>query len=403
MEFGIYIHYPYCRRVCPFCDFVVRKKGKGAAAQRADSDYVAALLQELQMQAPKFQNQQLVSIYLGGGTPSLLAPMLTQKLLTAIRQQFDSKQVSEITLEVDPTTATIEQLRQWRDLGVNRLSLGIQSLDDRLLQTLGREYAVAQAIELIETAIAAQIPHLSADVLYGVPGQSRADLETTLARLVGYETIQHLSLYNLTVEAGGRFIKKISRESLSMPDEESQVEHLMAAMEFLAPKQFVHYENTAWARRGFQAVHNSGYWLQRSYLGIGVGAHSYLRTPTASSDGVAASWPWLDTCQRWGNGRSLPVYLHRLNEGVLPSVEFEELTPSERLIEFFMLRLRLRQGIARQALESFLLAAPSRYGELIERYLESGHMQWQENSLSLSTAGMLLSNEIFSEFFLTHG
>lgn len=385
MEFGLYVHYPYCRRVCPFCDFAVRKKAVGATARENDRVYLAALQKELQLTAPRFRNFKLKTIYLGGGTPSLFPLEYTQALLKTIRDTFDASRVEETTIEVDPTTADAEKIAGLLAAGITRFSLGIQALDDHLLELLERGYRADQALELIELCDRGGVPRLSADLMFGIPDQTLEIWQRDLRRLTAFPRIQHLSLYNLTVEPDGRFIRAMQRRDKTMPHEDLELEMQLHAVEALPQLGFEQYEVTAFARPGCEAVHNSGYWVGRPYLGIGLSAHSYL-------------FP-----ERWNNTVSLKTYCDRLAQGELPVAESERLTPEQQAFEFLMLRLRMRRGIKQHELEPFLGTAPADYAGLIERFVGSGHLEWRGDELRLSTAGMLISNEIFREFCLTPG
>src|SRR6185436_17956729 len=172
MRFGLYIHYPYCRRVCPFCDFVVRKKASGVQGSFDDRRYVHALIAELQLRAAEVTSGKLHTIYFGGGTPSLMPILELSRLLKTIQQTFDCRAIAEITLEVDPTTADLEKISAIRDFGVQRFSLGVQSFDDQLLDLLGREYQGEDAHSLIKMCAAAGISKLSADLIFGIPDQT---------------------------------------------------------------------------------------------------------------------------------------------------------------------------------------------------------------------------------------
>ncbi len=387
MGFGLYIHYPYCRRICPFCDFVVRRKSRGSAGQYDDATYLKALSQEMRMNADLFSDYKLQTIYFGGGTPSLMSVAMVEVLLQQADKFFSIASDAEITLEVDPTTADVKKISDLKKLGINRFSLGIQSFHDRLLRLLGRGHTGEDACRLIHICERGGADHLSADLMFGIPDQTEELWQQDLEQVAAFPSIRHISLYNLTVAPDGRFIQRLQRLRKSLPAEERQLRMPLLADTCLKPFGFEQYEITAWAKPGFMARHNCGYWLGHPYLGLGVGAHSYL-----PRDGCK---------QRWQNEPRLNAYLQRLQNRRLPTAVSEELTVQQQMLEFVMLRFRLRQGVAREELRHFLSQGPQQYSQLIDRFVAAGWMQWRDERLCLSNRGIAVSNEIFSEFCLT--
>jgi len=369
---GIYIHCLFCRRRCPYCDFNV-------AIYRPDR--LAAFLEALQAEISLYARQPwaravvVPSIFLGGGTPSLLKPDEVAELLGAIRRGFGVLSSAEVTLEANPEGLTEERLRGFRSAGVTRLSLGVQSLDDELLQRLGREHSAVEARQAYRWARRAGFDNLSVDLLYALPNQTLARWETTLDEVLDWRP-EHLSAYALTIEAGTSFGH---RPPLNIPDEEEQVAQYHSLLERADAAGYEPYEISNLARPGFRSVHNQLYWHGEEYLGLGPGAHSYL-------GGV-----------RFANLRSQITYRKEVLAGRVP-VEWQEcLSPRERLAERIVFGLRLREGIPRSWLETRFAAMPFRLEALMERYQALGLLAEDGDRVHLTEAGRLLSDTLFAE------
>jgi putative oxygen-independent coproporphyrinogen III oxidase len=336
---GLYIHIPFCKSKCPYCDFY----------SVTDETLIAAYLAALDTEARLYREQFPVfdSLFLGGGTPSWLGDAALAGLMKNLRRQFAFAPDSEITLEANPDDITTEKLRLFRDLGINRLSLGVQSFDEGELRFLGRRHTAAQTKTAIDLIRAAGFTNLGLDLMYGLPGQTTATWLKTLETALSLAP-EHLSCYQLTLMAGETpaphetpalwtpMARRAARGEISLPDEETQREFFLLTANFLTARGYRHYEISNFARQGTQAGslchylcrHNLKYWTRTPYLGLGPGAHSF------------------DGRRRWWNVSSVGDYCSSLNAGQSPVAEAETLTPEQIRLETLALGFRTREGVS---------------------------------------------------------
>lgn len=322
--FGIYVHWPFCRSKCPYCDF------NSHVRERVDHGrWRAALLRELEHYAADTAGRKVTSIFFGGGTPSLMEPETVAALIARVRDLFTVAVDVEITLEANPTSAEIEKFRAFRAAGVNRISLGVQSLVADDLKFLGRQHDAAQALEAVRMA-AATFERFSFDLIYARPGQSldqwRAELDRALEFAAG-----HISLYQLTIEPGTQFEQAVARGDFRVLDEEHAAELYEATVARLAEAGLGDYEISNFAKPGRESRHNLTYWRYGDYIGVGPGAHGRL---TIGADKFAtrqhrAPEAWLDLVERDGHATR----------------QRDPVSHAERLSELLMMGLRLKEGV----------------------------------------------------------
>jgi len=320
---ALYIHVPWCVKKCPYCDF----NSHEARAENDEAAYVAALIADLESALPSVWGRKVSSIFIGGGTPSLLSGDALHALLTAVRMRLPLLPEAEITLEANPGTAEAGKFAAFREAGVNRLSLGIQSFNDRHLQALGRIHDSAEAKAAIELA-KAHFERFNLDLMYGLPEQSlaeaRADLETALSFAP-----PHLSCYQLTLEPNTLFAARPPE----LPEGDTCADMQDAIEARLAEAGYVHYETSAFAKPGYQCRHNLNYWTFGDYLGIGAGAHGKLTLPDQGGFSVQRQMRWKQPKQ----------YLEQVAAG-RPLQEQHGVTADDLPFEFLMNALRLNQG-----------------------------------------------------------
>jgi oxygen-independent coproporphyrinogen III oxidase len=383
---GVYLHVPFCERVCPYCDFaVVAARPLGADAE---DRYVAALLCELDARAAPFAGRTLASVYLGGGTPALLRPASVARLVGALRARFAAAGAPEVTLEANPSTLECARLPAFREAGVNRLSLGIQSFDDGVLKRLGRAHRAEAGRRALRAARAAGFANLSLDLLVAAPGQSLAQLERDLDEAIAARP-EHVSTYALTLEPGTPFARAAARGRLALPDEELAAAMLETLRARLEAAGLLLYELSSFARPGFEAVHNARYWERRAVLGLGVGAWSTdPRTPRAPFG------------TRRANVRELARYLSAVEAGASPEASAEELAPAVARGEAAFLALRTRRGLAAAPFAREFGAAPrALFGEAIDELCAAGLLEESAaGDLALTQAGRLLADTVFERF-----
>jgi oxygen-independent coproporphyrinogen-3 oxidase len=394
---ALFVFIPFCRIKCTYCDFNVY-----AHLARLMEPYAEAVVEEIRNSKFVIRNlsPRAHSIYFGGGTPSLLAPAHTETMLAAIRRAFSVNPDAEITLEANPATADEEKIRTWRALGVNRLSIGVQSFDDVALKRLNRGHTAVDALEMYEQARRAGFANVNLDLIYGLPLQTLDDWRAALQRALELQP-EHLSLYALRVEEHTGLEHQIKRGVYPMPDDELAAEMYEMAEEMLAEAGYAQYEISNWCLDvgrwkldvgrttsdptfNFQPLaskHNLTYWLNEPYLGFGAGAHSYF--------GGA----------RFSNVLSPAEYIQRVERGVSVVAEREEISRDLEMAETMFLGLRLAQGIARERFRArFGIEMQERYGREMKELEELGLVEEVGGFLRLTRRGRLVSNQVFWRF-----
>ncbi len=387
---GVYVHVPYCERVCPYCDFAVVAARRLAPGR--EERFVAALVRELAARAPAFAGRELASVYFGGGTPSLLQPASVGRVLEAVNAAFGPAPAApaEVTLEVNPSTVERARLPGFRSAGATRVSVGIQSFDDAVLRRLGRAHRASEGRATLAACRDAGFENLSLDLLFAAPGQDLAALERDLAEAVSFGP-EHVSAYELTWEPETPFGRALARGRLAPAPEERVVAMLEAVEAGLSRAALGRYEISSYARAGFESVHNQRYWQRRPVLALGPGA--------VSLDPASADAPF---GVRRASVRSEGQYLERIESG-LPA----EAAPPEVLEartargEAAFLALRTRRGLDAEAFAGEFGGAPRLFfSEAIERLVAGGLLvEERGGDLRLTARGRLLSDSVSAEFF----
>jgi len=376
----IYLHIPFCLRKCPYCAFASQ------VGREDDADTYAGLLLK-EMLLARRENvplQPLDSVYFGGGTPSLLSPRQIAKLLEQAAGLFGISGQAEITLEANPGTVDYRKLAGFRSAGINRLSLGVQSFDDRMLVNLGRIHTAHQARAAFRDARRAGFDNIGIDLIHALPGQTpelwRHDLEQALALAP-----EHLSVYGLTLEEGTPFADRYDGNSPQLPDDDLAADMFEMADNLLTEGGYEHYEIANYARPGCRSRHNSGYWRRDGYLGLGAAAHSFLL------DGKYGC--------RFNNTPDPDEYSSAIARGELPRRDHSRLSFEDALSEFMFLGLRLSDGVSLSDFrQTFGVEIGEVFGKELEELLAQQLLQSNGNSLALTRRGMLLSNRVFSRF-----
>jgi putative oxygen-independent coproporphyrinogen III oxidase len=384
MSAGVYISIPYCRQKCTYCNF--------ASAARPLSElprYLAALELEISQQAgPPFRgnvaaNIQADSIYMGGGTPGLLTGAQMSSLLGTIRRAFAVSPAAEVTIEASPENVTSETAAGWASCGVNRVSLGVQSMATAELRAVGRMHDANTVVRAVENLRDAAIDNISVDLIAGLPHQTESSWEQSLSAVLDLQP-PHASVYMLEVDdesrLGGELLRGGAHYSAgAVPDQDEIVEFYTRAIERLGEAGLRQYEISNFARPGRESRHNEKYWLQIPYYGFGADAHSF------------------DGERRWANVDSLPEYLSRMAAGRSPVLEVLALEPLEKLEERLFLGLRRRQGVSCQAISSqFGKAAWATLADKMKEFYEAGWLELDGDRLRLTDRGVLFSNEVFA-------
>ena len=367
---ALYIHWPFCLAKCPYCDFNSHVRERIPQAR-----FAQALRAELAWEAARLGRRPLASIFFGGGTPSLMDPATVASLIADATTLFDPLPDLEITLEANPTSVERGKLAAFRAAGVNRASLGIQSLDEGALRLLGREHSGPQAIEALEAA-RATFPRVSFDLIYARPGQSVAAWQAELHQALAL-CADHLSLYQLTIEPGTGFEALHRRGELVLPDDELAAELYIATAEACARHGLLPYEVSNLARHGAESRHNLAYWRYADYAGIGPGAHGRI---TLGNELVAtrrhrAPEPWADRVERQGHG----------------STTEERIGPQDRAREMLLMGLRLTEGIdvGRFAARTGMALDAALDQDVLDQALEAGYLTHAAGRLAATSEGRL--------------
>lgn len=383
MQWGVYIHIPFCRQKCFYCDFP-----SFAGRERYREDYVEALCQEILVQGSSFCRQwgKPATIYMGGGTPTALLPGQMKKLLLRIAKIFSTEHniqpAQEFTVECNPGTVDLPYLQMLHELGVNRLSFGVQSFNDVLLKRIGRIHTSAQAKEAIEWAKWAGFHNFNLDLMYGLPGQTLADLKESVAEALALAP-KHISIYGLQLEEGTVFARQQEMGKLQLPDDDTTEAMYDYMTDVLPAHGYVRYEISNFAQPGFESHHNLSYWQDVPYLGLGSAAHSYLNG------------------QRYEATTDIQQYIEGIHQGK-PAVTYEE-EKSTRIAmeEFAFLALRTAIGIDKTKFQQkFGCSLHSVYDEAIKRMVQKGLLAENATHVHLTKLGMKYGNWVFEEFLL---
>ena len=369
---GLYIHIPFCEKICNYCNF-----NRGLLESDLRRRYLSALNQEIERQR---QARKVDSVFFGGGTPSVLTPGEIDELLSRCRLAFDLDPAAEITLEMNPETASFERLEGYLSVGVNRLSLGVQSFRDSELKSLGRAHTAARAVEAFVISREAGFHNISVDLMGWLPGQTLSHWHESVKTLIGLEP-DHASLYLLELYPNAPLRDEMAREGLMLAPDEIAAEMYHGSFDWLEVAGYQQYEISNVAKNGCKSRHNLKYWSDGSWLGLGCGSHSAI-----------------DDC-RWRNVSDVGAYIERVNGGVSPVEDERLLSVEERVSETLFLGLRLFEGVDLSKLKRrYSVDVWDRWGSDLELCVEAGLLHRRSERLRLTRKGMLLSNEVMRVF-----
>lgn len=387
MSLGIYIHIPFCVKKCPYCDFT------SLTPETLPEDrYIKALIREMEVRKAEVEEEVNVeTVYSGGGTPSLLSPDSVKNLLIAISKEFTLKE-PEITIEANPGTVDLDKLKGYRDAGVNRLSIGIQSLNDRLLSVLGRIHNRKEALNAYESARSAGFENIGIDLIHSVPGESLSDWEGDLKEAISLRP-EHISAYNLTVEEETHFFHQQEKGFLGLPREEEQVAMFLETERILGDAGYEHYEVSNYALPGFRSRHNQIYWKGGEYLGLGVSAHSYISGRWSVVRGQA------NCGRRAANTSNLEEYFRLIKEKGNAITEEEILPRKKAMGEAVFLGLRMMEGIDLSYFKDrFGIGIDAAYPDAVKDLMGDGLLESGGGHLRLTKKGILFLNDVSVRF-----
>lgn len=370
---GLYFHIPFCPYRCHYCDFL-----SFAKHEEEIPAYVKALVSDLKFFSESCRDYEIRTIFLGGGTPSLLSAEQIEAILSAVQTFFHTSCALEITVESNPGTITFEKLSSYLSLGVNRLSFGVQALQNHHLKRMGRIHTAEEAEQGFNLARKAGFQNINTDLIFGLPNQTLEEWENTLGQVLQWAP-EHISMYGLQIEEGTPFSTDHKQGILTLPGEEIEASMYEKGIEFLREQGYDQYEISNFAKPGFECRHNLIYWMNEEYLGIGLGAVSYLNK------------------KRFWMTRNLLKYL----KGEERAIGEEVLPVEKEMGETMMLGLRLLQGVSNLSFfNRFGKKIQDVYKKQISKYSPSGLLEWKNENLCLSLSGMMIANEIIQDFII---
>ena len=397
-ELELYVHIPFCVKKCAYCDFL-----SGPAGEAERSAYTEALLREIKGRREAYRDYRVSTVFLGGGTPSVLTGEETARIFHALGESFDISRDAEITMEVNPGTVTGEKAAAWRQCGINRLSIGLQSADDRELKMLGRIHTFREFLDTWEIVRRAGFSNVNVDLISAIPGQTEESWERTL-RTAAELGPEHLSAYSLIIEEGTPFYEKYgSRDNdghtagaLPLPDEDTERQIYQMTGEILKTYGYHRYEISNYAKQGYECRHNLGYWDRKQYLGLGLGASSLVEEQRFHNTADMRKYMEIFGVRNC----SQPVHTGAGQPGPAAE-EMETLSAEDQMEEFVFLGLRKTKGIScREFQENFGKSIEDVYGDQISRFVGLGLMKKEGDRLWLTERGTDVSNSIFVEFVL---
>lgn len=394
----IYVHVPFCVRKCAYCDFL-----SFPGNQRMQREYTEKLVEEMKYQSARAKEYQVVSVFIGGGTPSILNIEDMAAILHALKDGFEILPDAEITMEANPGTVTPEALSCYREAGVNRISMGLQSADDKELRYLGRIHTYDEFLKSYQRVRMAGFDNVNVDLISAIPGQTLESWKNTLKKVTMLKP-EHISAYSLIVEEGtpyyDRYGEHVEMENHSLtpeerhrlmslpdlPDEDTEREMYYLTQEFLKEQGYERYEISNYSKKGYECRHNIGYWTGMEYLGLGLGASSYMNGCRFHNTSI-----YNEYC-------SARLDREEVFEGVLRQ-EFERLTIEERMEEYMFLGLRLTKGVSAHGfVSSFGQNIRNVYGPVLHQMEKDGLMEFKDGFYRLTSRGIDISNYVMSRF-----
>ena len=373
-ELEIYIHIPFCVRKCRYCDFL-----SGPADEETKAQYMKALCREMKGKSNRYREYEVTSIFFGGGTPTAVDAKELCRVLDLIKNELNVKTEAEITIEMNPGMVTSDALKLYKNAGINRVSLGLQSTHNKELQRLGRIHTYEQFLETYKQIRTVGFENVNVDLMSGLPGQDLESYKESLEKVLNLTPPpEHISAYSLIVEEGTPFYEEYEQGCLKLPEEEIEREMYHLTKSYLMKNGYERYEISNYAKPGWECKHNIGYWQRKNYVGFGIGAASLIEN------------------QRFSNCEDLQEYL---KNPCGCEVNHQPLSLEEQMEEYMFLGLRMCQGISIEGFfQNFDRTLEQVYGQVIEKHIKNGLLEQNDGWIWLSEAGMDLSNYVMADF-----
>jgi oxygen-independent coproporphyrinogen III oxidase len=375
MNLGLYIHIPYCLHKCGYCDFNSHPENQEESVR-----YVEALLSELKFYSTTVKKYSVLTVFMGGGTPTILPHLQLKRILQTVRQNFNLTLDCEITIEANPATIKLETLQEIRSAGYNRISIGVQSFDEKELQLLERVHNEEEIHSTVHRARAANFKNLSMDLMFALPDQTIGKWQSHLKQAIAKKP-DHLSTYNLTIEPATAFFKLNEKGKLCLPQEDIQLEMYKITIQELEDAGYTQYEISNFSKPSMESKHNINYWNNGEYLGVGAGASSYLNG------------------ERFKNENLPSIYIRNIETKSNAIDTRERLEPLQAMGETLMLGLRLLKGISIDVFENrFQVSFQKVYGKAVESLLNQELITFNQNRIALSRKGLFLADSVILKF-----
>ncbi|MGB4439576.1 MAG: radical SAM family heme chaperone HemW [Sedimentibacter sp.] len=375
-KLGIYVHIPFCKRKCNYCDFYSIKWN-----DESENKYIDAVINEIKNYKDTLDEKYCVdTIYFGGGTPTIINPDNLRRIIGKLRSIFEIDENAEISMEANPNTLTSDNLKAYKEIGINRLSIGIQSLNDDILYKIGRIHNGREALEAIDRAKQFGFENINADAMFNIPGQTITDIETTLSKIIE-KNVKHISFYSLKLEKGTPMYDMEKNSKIIMPEEDEEREMYYAGRNVMEDKNLFQYEISNFALKGYECKHNLKYWNQEEYIGIGPSAHSFLNSI------------------RYSNPSDLNLYCQNSEENVFERKIQEVMNRKDLIFEYIMLRLRLTEGLNMVEFKNkFSIDFNETYSKQIDHLTKNNLLKYSGDFVKLTNLGMDISNYVFEKF-----
>lgn len=374
-DLSIYIHIPFCYSKCYYCDF------NSSINDENIERYIKYLKREVDIYSETLDKYKVKTIFIGGGTPSFIDEKYIEEILTHIYNRIDTSELTEVTIESNPRTLNLKKLNTYKRLGINRISLGVQTLNDRLLKTIGRSHTSDDFYNTYDLIKKVGFKNINVDIMFNLPGQKKSDLIDTLKKVTDLD-ITHISLYSLSIEEGTPFYEMEERGEISLSSEDMEREMYHDSIEFLESRGYPQYEISNFSKKGYECIHNLVYWRVKPYIGLGLSAHSNINN------------------KRYGNLGDFTSYFDSIDNNKLPIEKDtkEDIDKDMEIYEYIMLGLRLNRGIN---LEDFKIRfkrdLESAFNGKLEKFKKDGLIIEDKETLKLTDKGLDICNLIFVE------
>lgn len=378
-ELGIYIHIPFCKQKCYYCDFV-----SYANKEEKIQEYIKCLQEEIGIESEKYKNEEyeITTIYIGGGTPSFIDASYIERIINTIKQNYKLYENPEITIEVNPGTINEEKIKKYKDIGINRISIGLQTTKDNLLKQIGRIHTYEEFLNCYKIVKKIGIDNINVDLMLGLPNQTLEDLKESLIEVINLKP-NHISLYSLILEENTILEKMVSQNMTKLPEEDLEREMYWTTKNILEENGYIHYEISNFSKKGYESKHNLNCWGQKEYLGFGVAAHSYIKN------------------KRYCNINNIEDYIKNIQNGkILNNRTICEIQNKiEEQKEYMLLGLRKIQGIDIQEFKNKFIDNPIYiFHKELEKLIKEELVEIDLNQIKLTSKGLDFANLVWEEF-----